>query len=97
MVLLGFRYPEYLSSSSLTTENLYGRGAAASIHRNRLPDQAIKHLRDFIASRNVGFVALVSARALIMLAAVDKSFDYEGRSPIASATIVGWAPWDFGG
>jgi hypothetical protein len=38
------------------------------------------------------FVAAVSARALIMLAAVDKSFDYEGRSPIASATIVDGLP-----
>jgi hypothetical protein len=43
----------------------------------------MRHLRDFIASRNAGFVAAVSDRALIILAAADESFAHEdeGISP----------------
>jgi hypothetical protein len=41
----------------------------------------IRHLRDFNASRNAGFVPAVSDRALIIRAAADESFAHEGMSP----------------
>jgi hypothetical protein len=41
----------------------------------------IRHLRDFKASRNAGFVSAVSDRALIMPAAPEGSFAHDGISP----------------
>src|ERR1700693_963122 len=39
------------------------------------------HLRNFSESRNAGFVLAVSALALIIRAAPDKSFAHDGMSP----------------
>src|ERR1035441_1101764 len=41
----------------------------------------MRHLRDFNASRNAGFVAAVSDLALIILTATDGSFAHDGMSP----------------